>query len=256
MSVAIIGAKGYVGRHMMSLFETQHPVAYDMDIGSRDQVNACKTAFVCVPTNMLADGSCDTSIVEQVVSWITCDLIILRSTVPPGTIERLEEKSGKNLVMNPEYVGETIQHPLNDTKIRNFVILGGRRSETEKAVHVYEKVYNASVRFMQCTAREAEVIKYTENSFIGTYVTFCNEMFEVCRAFGVDWSVVREGFLLDPRMTPYWTLVYPEQRGFGGKCIPKDMNAIVQASQQKGYMTPFLRAVLEQNKYFISQNSK
>lgn len=247
MAIAIVGAQGYVGKHMCTLFQECTVVRYDIDLGSKDEVNKCDVAFVCVPTNMKEDGSCDTSIVEEVVSWIECDLIILRSTVPPGTVDRLVQETGKHIVMNPEYVGETTDHPLNDTSKRGFVILGGEKEATEKAFQVYQKVYNASVRFMRCSAKESEVIKYTENSFIGTYVTFCNDMARVARTFGVEWSVVREGFLMDPRMTPFWTFVYPDKPGFDGKCIPKDMNAIVQASTEAGYDPEFLRAVLENN---------
>lgn len=231
-------------------------VKYDLGLGTKTEVNTCAVAFVCVPTPQSDTGSCDTSIVEHVLGWLRTPLTILRSTVPPGSLDAWSVRwPHHHLVMNPEYVGETVAHPLNDTTARSFVVLGGSRKDTEAAVHVYENVYNASVRFMQVTAREAEVIKYCENSFIGTYVTFCNEMYNVCKAFDVSWSTVREGFLLDPRMTPYWTLVYPHSRGFGGKCIPKDMNAIVAASQQQGYEAPLLSSVLEINDRFRQQST-
>lgn len=248
MRIAIIGARGYVGRHMCTLFPTAIP--YDIGVGTKEEVNTCEVAFVCVPTNMKADGSCDTSIVEEVVSWLTVNVIVLRSTVPPGTIDRLQEESKKALVMNPEYVGETIDHPLNDTTKRKFIILGGKPEHTQLVVEAYQQVYNASVKIMQCTAKEAEVIKYTENSFIGTYVTFCNEFYDIAKQFGVSWSVVREGFLMDPRMTPFWTFVYPQKRGFDGKCIPKDMNAIIVASEQAGYEPKLLKAVVSRNQEF------
>lgn len=240
---------------MCTLFAKHNPVRYDVHRGTKDMVNDCDVVFVCVPTNSLPDGECDLSIVEDVLGWLTCKTVVFRSTVPPGTCDRLADKYKLDIVMNPEYVGETINHPLNDTTKRQFLILGGTTPHaTRRAVDAYQLVYNASVRIMQVTAREAEVIKYTENSFIGTYVTFCNQMYDVCKTFDVDWSVVREGFLMDPRMTPYWTFVYPDRRGFDGKCIPKDMRAIVKATLAAGGDPRFLQSVLDFNEKYIHAN--
>lgn len=251
MKIAVVGSSGYVGRHMVSLFG--QVVKYDI-IGedtNQSEVNACDVAFVCVPTNACPDGSCDTSIVEDVMTWLRVPLVIFRSTVPPGTTERLQQiYSQQQLVMNPEYVGETVSHPMNDTARRSFLILGGTCEGTQQAIRVYQQVYNAEVRLFRCSSRVAEVIKYCENSFIGTYVSFCNEFYDICRAFGVEWEDVREGFLLDPRMTPYWTFVYPKKRGFEGKCIPKDMKAIVYAAKQRGYECPLLNSVILYNSQF------
>ena len=250
MKISIIGSSGWVGKEMYKLFEPYNPVLYDepLNVGTRENVNQTDVAFICVPTPMKDNGECDTSIVESVIEWIECPLIILRSTVSPGTTKRLSDKYGKLIVMNPEYIGETVDHPLMNSKERKFLILGGERIATQKAVEVYQFVYNSSVHIYQCTGTEAELIKYCENSFIGTYVTFCNEFYNICQNFGVDWNIVREGFLLDPRMTPYWTFVYPHKRGFSGKCIPKDMNAIVAESEKNGYMPLFLKHVLDNNK--------
>ncbi len=248
LKVAVVGAKGYVGKSMMQLFEKCQPVAFDLGLGTTDEVNACDVALVCVPTPMKADGSCDTSIVFDVVSWLRTPLIVIRSTIPPGTTDRLEAEHKVNVVFCPEYVGSSsVAHPLNDNRLRSFLILGGRPTCTETALQAFQQVYNASVKVMRCTAKEAEVIKYTENSFIATYVTFCNEFAQVAKTFDVSWSTVREGFLLDPRMTPYWTFVYPENPGFGGHCLPKDLNAIVAASRAAGYNAEFLESVLAQN---------
>ena len=73
----------------------------------KGQVNACDVCFISVPTPMAADLSCDTSIVEECVAWIECPLIIIRSTVAPGTTDRLSVEYKKNIVFQPEYLGET-----------------------------------------------------------------------------------------------------------------------------------------------------
>lgn len=115
-SVAIVGA-GAVGRAMQTLFPDA--VIYDepLGLGTREAVNDCACAFVCVPTPSGSDGACDTSIVEDVVTWIACDTIVLRSTVPPGTTDRLARTTGKRVVFQPEYgPGETPDHPYADVR--------------------------------------------------------------------------------------------------------------------------------------------
>src|SRR5258708_6017459 len=91
-------------------------VVYDepRKIGERAMVNACDIAFVCVPTPNVDHAELDTSIVEEVVDWCESDLIVIRSTVNPGTTDRLKEETGKHIVMQPEYLGETPAHPMLD----------------------------------------------------------------------------------------------------------------------------------------------
>src|SRR3712207_5279422 len=112
-SVAIVGY-GAVGRAIHQLFP--QAVIYDapLGIGTREEVNTSQYAFICVPTPQAEDGSCDTSIVEEVVQWIETDLIIVRSTVSIGTTDRLRGQFGKRIIFQPEYgPAETPDHPFN-----------------------------------------------------------------------------------------------------------------------------------------------
>lgn len=248
--IAIIGY-GVVGKAMQKLFP--ETVLYDPHLqdatGTKEQVNACDVAFVCVPTPMKEDGSCDTSIVEEAVSWITAPLIIIRSTVAPGTTDRLIKKyPDKHIVFQPEYIGETAAHPLLNESERTFLIFGGSQEGCGKAVEFYQHVYNASVKILCLTPLEAEIAKYMENCSIANTVTLANEFYNICKTFGVPYDMVREAFLLDPRMSRYFTFVFPDNRGFGGKCLPKDLNAIAAASKQAGYKAEFIEGILKNNK--------
>ena len=96
MKIGIIGC-GHIGGAMHELFKDA--VVYDKfkNIGSQEEINDCEVAFVCVPTPMSKDGSCDTSIVEEVLSWCKCKCIILRSTVRVGFTREMREKYGKEI---------------------------------------------------------------------------------------------------------------------------------------------------------------
>src|SRR5688500_2071940 len=115
-STAIVGY-GAVGKGIHTLFPAAHAYDEPLGIGSRDEVNRSRFAFVGAPTPARADGAADTSIVEEVVSWIESEISILRSTGPRGATDRLRDTSGKAIVFQPECgPAETPDHPFNDLR--------------------------------------------------------------------------------------------------------------------------------------------
>lgn len=256
--IGVVGAAGVVGTAMRKLCGPE-TVAYDSKQGysqDRNAVNACDAVFVCVPTPTGADGSCDTSTVEEVVSWIEAPLIILRSTVAPGTTDRLRRTYGKRIVFQPEYLGETPAHVFGNMVERSFVVLGGATEDTSRAADLYKHYYNSMVYFYFCDALTAEVAKYMENSFYAVKVTFVNEFYDIAKAHGVDYNALREIWLADTRISRDHTFVYPDARGFSGKCLPKDVNAIVKSCRDRGYEPRFLEAALDINEAFLACNKK
>jgi len=265
--VAIVGY-GTVGKAMHKLFPdalifngSDHPVRVNVP-GEHNQraltykdVNTADYAFVCVPTPTKKSGQCDISIVEDVVSKLNVDLIILRSTVIPGTTEYLIKKYKKRIVFCPEYVGETTDHPLSDETTRSFLILGGTREDTATAIRLFQHVYNASIKIRQLTATEAEVTKYLENRHIAFAVAECNEAYDFCQSISVDYNTVREAvYQDDPRMSPYWTFVYPDNRGFETKCIPKDVDALAYEARKIGSPIEITEKILKVNKKWRKKN--
>lgn len=251
----VVGA-GVVGSAMKALCGPD-TVMYDTRPGyeqDRQAINDCDVVFVCVPTPMGADGTCDTSIVDAAVAWIESPLIVIRSTVVPGTTDRLRATYGKRIVFQPEYLGETPGHLFASMKERTFVVLGGTTEDTSAAADFYKCCYNAMVHFYFCDAVTAELAKYMENAFYAMKVTFVNEFHDMAEALGVDFNVLREVWLADTRISRDHTFVYPQARGFDGKCLPKDCSAIVNACEQRGYVPRFLKAMLEINKQFVSRN--
>jgi UDPglucose 6-dehydrogenase len=246
-SVAIVGY-GAVGKGIHSLFPDA--VVFDpiLGLGSKEAVDACEFAFVCVPTPRATDGAADTSIVEEVVSWIKSGVVLIRSTVPVGTTDRLREATGKRVVFQPEYgPAETPDHPFNDLRKIRWAILGGRRADTRRAAELYKSVFNADFVIQQTDARTAELTKYMENCFLALKVTFCNEFFDIAEAMDVDYNELRELWLLDPRIGRSHTFVLEESRGFGGRCLPKDLDALIHSSTAAGIDVGLLKAVRDVN---------
>jgi len=237
MKTGIIGASGVVGQHMYKMFPDS--VCYDklnpVMIGwfssvtnkveqrqtTMEDINGCELAIVCVPTP-LKNGKLDTSIVEEVVKECQSPLILIRSTMMPGTCDKLE-KMGKNIVFQPEYIGETTSHPI-DEKTIPFMILGGKPENRRKIIELYQSVYNANIKIKQVSNLEAEVIKLSENRAIAFKVAQCQELYDACEKAGVDYYTIRDAvYGDDPRFNLWFSFVYPEKRGFDSKCIPKDV---------------------------------
>jgi UDPglucose 6-dehydrogenase len=239
--IAIIGM-GVVGNAHKKVFPDA--VCYDKfkKIGNKKEVNICDAACVCVWTPMAKNGHCNWAAVKEVVEWVECPLIIIRSTVPPGTTDFLKSAFKKRIVFQPEYVGESPNHPFADIKNQPFMLLGGDPQDINEAVKIWQTVINATVRIYQADARTVELAKLMENAFIGTKVTFCQEMYNIAKKLGVDYNVLRELWLADPRVLPWYTFVYENKRGCGGKCLPKDISSLAYEGKSE-----FFRFILKYN---------
>ena len=254
--VALIGM-GWVGKSMYQLFPDA--VVYDpylKESATKEEINQCDIAFVSVPTPCPAEGKLDTSIVEECVAWCECPIIVIRSTVNPGDCGRWSIKYNKNIVVQPEYLGETPAHPLLNPKERPFIILGGSRKDTRKVIEVYTTVYNANVSIRQVSLLEAEIIKMTENRSISFKVAEIQELYDVCELAEVDFYTIREAvYGDDPRMSFWWTFIYPNKRGFNSKCIPKDVYAWCAWAESLSYNPEITRKILERNKKWLELNN-
>lgn len=247
-TVKIVGY-GIVGHNLKKLFpwaKVHDPFVDELLVVDPDE--AFEYAFICVQTPMNDDGSCNTEYVEQAINETDADVIILKSTVPPGTTNRLVRETNKPIIFSPEYYGET--HHANKVDY-NFVILGGVSYLTQTAAQLFQHVYTGSSRIVQTDAVTAELVKYMENSFLATKVVFCNEFYRMATQLGVDYSELRELFILDPRAGASHTFVYEEEPYYRSKCLDKDVPGIVAFSRKKlEYNPAFLQSVINNNERF------
>jgi len=257
MKVTVIGY-GWVGKYMKQLFPDAYVYSNGKtgEHGSKQEANKGDIAFICVPTpNKIIngkEGELDTSFVEDCVKWCECPVIVIRSTVNPGTTNYLSAKYGKRIIMEPEYLGETPAHPLLDPKYRPFIVMGGKKEDTRVLIDLYATVYNANIKIRQVTAFEAEIIKLSENRAIAFKVAQCQELYDVCERVGVDYYTIQQAvYEDDPRFNLWFSFVYPNKRGFKSKCIPKDIYAWCAWAESVGYYPSITRGILEKNQEWI-----
>lgn len=209
-------------------------------------------AIVSVPTNTDPEtGANDMSIVEQVVREAPTDYVLIKSTLRIGTTDKLIAETGKKIAMSPEFMGEGNYYDpygfATDMLKTGFMICGG---EVETVNYIYDilvPILGPSYVYHRTTAKEAEIIKLMENTYFGFKNAFSQMMWGVCQAYGADYYRVREGWALDPRVDKLHTAVFPEKRGFSGKCLPKDLNTLVVDGQAAGADMEPLKEVLRFN---------
>lgn len=258
-SIAIIG-KGYVGSAMAEFFSNRfNIVSYDItydDIYPQDEIDAADAVIICVSTPMSEDGSCNIENVDAAISRINNENIMIKSTVAPGTTEWLSKRYDKDICFSPEYIGEstyrnTIYKTVQDVP---FVIVGGAPEKVRYFFELFETVLGPEATYYECSSLDAELIKYMKNSYLATKVTFVNEFYDIAQRFGANWHRIREGWLLDERIGRPFTTVFADKRGYSGKCLPKDVNAIVAASTNEGYAPTLLQQVIKTNDLMLDKN--
>jgi len=268
MKVGIIGY-GWVGKAMKVLFPNALVYVRDVDKYLKEElkkeemaipftddkvlVSGMDVTFICVPSPSINEGKLDTSIVEECIAWCESPLIVVRSTVNPGDCNNWAIKYQKRIVHQPEYLGETPNHPLLDSVNVPFIILGGYKKDTRQVIDLYATVYNANTKIRQVSHTESEIIKLSENRAIIFKVAQCQELYDVCTKAGVDYYTIRDAvYGDDPRFNLWFTFVYPYKRGFNSKCVPKDIYAWCAFAESLGYNPEITRAILEKNKEWIN----
>lgn len=254
--IGIIGM-GHVGRSMFDLF-AQHAQVVTFDANGHEEypegeLAACDAGVVCVDTPMGEGGACDIRKVCNAVQRLPMGRVLVKSTIAPGTTDFLIKTTGKQICFSPEYIGESSYYQpfwADGVRAVPFMIFGGEPALRRWFIDLLLPLLGPSKVYFQCSALEAEIIKYMENSYFATKVSFVNEFRRICATFGADWHTVREGWLLDPRVEPMHTAVFTHSPGFTGKCLPKDVHAIVHAATAAGYSPALLIEVLRSNQRF------
>lgn len=241
-NLLIIGF-GVVGHNLYNELKSLQPDIYDKyktENNTKKGGNFCyDAAFVCVDTPCSKESFCDISQIEEALQENNAEIYVIKSTVLPGTVEKLKEKYGKKIIFSPEYYGGT-QHCNNFDF--NFTILGGDKKDCLEIQQILQYCYDARHTFHIVDSKTAELVKYMENCWLATKVVFCNQFNKISHQLGIDYEDVRELFILDPRVNPSHTFVYQNQPYYDSHCLNKDVSAITNLTNNE-----FLKQVIKIN---------
>lgn len=216
-------------------------------------IKKSEVLFICVPTPMFSDNSgIDLSVVKEAVAKVaskissTDKILVIKSTVVPGTTEGLSKKYPKvRFAMNPEFLTEAnafwdFLHP-DRTVIGTF-----HESVAAKLSQIYQGLYGPNSKIFITDPTTAEMVKYMSNAFLSTKVMFANEIYDICSALGIKYEEVKNMVAADERIGTTH-LDVTTVRGFGGKCFPKDMVALLGFAREKKVPTELLDIVWKKN---------
>jgi nucleotide sugar dehydrogenase len=262
MKIGIIGG-GMVGRATARCFVEQHDVrVWDVDPSRRtvsipfDALD-CGLVFVCLPTPQSKDGrGCDIKYLLEFFGGLDTQWndtnFVLKSTVPIGTTRKLKEMFNlPNIVHSPEFL--TARCSLIDAQIPARNIVGFPNSDRSDGGGLLHKLYASrfkGVSTMLMSSDESEAVKLITNGFFAQKVAYFNEVNHMCAKLGLDWHMVLSGVMSDGRIAnSHIQVPGPDgQYGFGGECLPKDLNNLITCIEESGAMAHVTRAASERNK--------
>ncbi|MBU1015361.1 hypothetical protein KKI17_02905 [Patescibacteria group bacterium] len=235
--IGIIGV-GMIGGALQSYFKQKGiiPLAFDppKGIGSAKELNQADVVFVCVPTPFRKEVGFDPSFVQGALKDLTGEkVVVIKSTVLPGTTEELQKQFFQHrLLFNPEFLVE--ENALEGMLHPERQIVGYTEKSRDIAETVMRMLPKASYEKV-VPSREAEMVKYFGNAFLAVKVIFGNQMYELCQKLGVDYDNVRDAASADPRIGPsHLDVFHGGYRGYGGKCLVKDMRALLHFAERQG----------------------
>ena len=251
-TIGIIG-KGVLGTSIFNFFESKiNVLIYDKykNIGNFDHILKTDILFLCLPTLFKED------IEEYDIYEIkeTCKLlkenkyqgiIILKSTVLPGTTEILNKEYDLNIIHNPEFLSE--KTATEDFKNQNHIVLGGE--ELNKCIKFFKK-YFPDIEYSYLTSKESELMKIAANNFYSTKIMFFNELFVLSKNINTSYDKVKEAMIKNKWINPMHTSVPGNNNklGFGGMCFPKDTSAYYNYLKKNSEYYEIAKATVEQNK--------
>ncbi|MBI2040321.1 UDP-glucose/GDP-mannose dehydrogenase family protein [Candidatus Microgenomates bacterium] len=218
-----------------------------------DVVSDSEFIFICLPTPMRADESgIDLSIIEDTIAQITKmtngtdKIIVIKSTIVPGTTANFEKRYPKsNFCFNPEFLTEA--NYLEDFINADRTVIGANNDLTSRRVIALFRQRFPHMKIFQTDTTTAEMVKYMANAFLSTKVIFANEMFDICQVLGIKYEEVKSMVAADRRIGGSHMDV-TTSRGFGGKCFPKDMVALIGRAKDLGIQPKLLETVWNINK--------
>lgn len=246
-------AYGFSQPEIKDKYEIKYYDKYKDTASLEEVVTVSEFIFICLPTPMKDDESgIDLSIIEQNIAKITKytdntdKIIVIKSTVVPGTTAALEKKYPKtNFAFNPEFLTEA--NYLEDFLNADRTVVGANNDLTSRRVIALFRQRFPHTKIFQTDTTTAEMVKYMANALLATKVIFANEMYALCQALGIKYEEVKSMVTADHRIHDSH-LDVTTAKGFGGKCFPKDIVALIGRAKDLKLDPKLLETVWSINK--------
>jgi nucleotide sugar dehydrogenase len=235
MNIGIIGY-GVVGKAVANTLSKKYEILkFDkyVDYDKFETMIDCDFVFITVPTPFDCEKNKidESAIIESLARLENIgynNIVIIKSTVTPGTCDRYTRKYNLKIVFNPEFLRESTT-PSEDFEKQDTIVIGTENTEFYESVRkMFTKVTVPNAQYYHTTTTEAEMIKCVQNTMLASRVALANMIFDACQDYNIDYDKLKaiafDRFdVLGPHMVQ---VPGPDgNRGFGGKCLPKDIRA-------------------------------
>lgn len=255
--IGIIG-NGFVGNAIYQNIRNKVNTVCVFDVNqtksthSYEETISSDIVFVCLPTPMKErfGGECDLSYINEFFENLPSNLsgiFVIKSTVPVGTTEKISSnRKDLKIVHNPEFL--TARNSVNDFLNAERNIIGGNE-EWAKVIENFYLAHFPHISNILVNSNESEAIKYFSNTFLSVKVAYFNLMYDFCEKIGINYENVKNGVIADSRIGSSHTKVpgVDGDRGFGGTCFPKDLNALNETFRENDLNTSILKEIWEYN---------
>jgi len=216
-------------------------------------LNEAEWFFLCVPTPYVEGKEYDLTALEENIKRIPDGkLIIIKSTVNPGTTDFMQERYPNKIFMfNPEFLTELTAW--EDFKDPDMQILGVPHQAYKFANEVIQTLPRSPIMSI-VSPIDAEWIKKARNAFYATKVIFFNQLYDLMNETTADYETIRQHMVQDPRIANSHSFIFHKNyRGFGGKCLPKDLYSLIGYGDRMSKETPLFDVVRELNKKYLHE---
>jgi UDPglucose 6-dehydrogenase len=260
-SIGIIGL-GFVGGTVFKWFKKKKYPSYCYDkfkqIGSPEEVSKAEIIFLCLPTPYRKNIGADLSAIKENLDYFKNQknkIFVIKSTVPPGTTENFQKQYPQHkFLFNPEFL--RARDPWKTFVNADLQIIG----YTQKSKNLAKKILNLLPRGKNFTgimpATEAEIVKFSVNSFLAMKVIFANQIYDLTQKLNANYETIKQALESEPRLgKSHFNVFHEDYRGFGGACLPKDLLSFIEF-YKKLKLKPELFEVIWKTNFKYLKNQK
>jgi len=249
VGVGIVGEAIKYGMEKLGHHVMAHDIRYDTKLSDLVETDIC---FICVPTPSKDDLQCDTSIVENVVGELHSlnykGIIAIKSTVPPGTTEKLQSQyKNDRICFVPEFLRERCAIA-DFTENHDVCIIGSQFLEICNFIQTLHGKYPKEFKYL--TPTEAEFAKYYNNIYNATLIILANNFYEVCQALQIDYTAIKGAIVRREHINDVYLDCNDNFRGYAGACLPKDVRAFVHLAEKMGIDAGIFKFLNNENKKY------
>lgn len=245
MKFGILGY-GYVGKAThKGLLKDQKAIVYDITFSmDKKEIYKSDIVFICIPTNTYKDIDIIIKEIKEIKEHNTDIIVVVRSTLPLGACKKIQQEVG-DIIYIPEFLRERYW----DTDcLKRPLIVGSDTQSLLPEFLLEEEIY-------KCTTHEAELVKMFSNNYAVMRIAFANTFYELSQKVGADYDVVKDMFLQLKNEQSYMDIPgHDGTRGFGGKCLPKDLDFLIDALEDANIDHSWFSKIREANKVWVKKS--